>query len=88
MGSTTDSIKEEFGKTWKLLATLRDELRVKMHLATLDARDKFAELEKRADAVTRDVDKMAHTVEDTTRTAVDEVVGELKKLKASIGDKG
>ncbi len=68
------SFKEEWAKTQASLKTLRDELRVKMHLAEMDAKDTFERLEKKADAVSRDVNEVAHGT-------LAEVVSELKKLK-------
>jgi hypothetical protein len=74
MGSTTDELKKEWEETQESLKTLRDELRVKMHLAGMDAKDTFSKLEKKADEVSRDVTEVG-------KGTLQEVVGELRKLK-------
>ena len=80
MGSATDDLKKEWEETQESLKTLRDELRVKMHLAEMDAKDTFAKLEKKADEVSREVTEVG-------KGALQEVVGELRKLKDLIKGK-
>jgi hypothetical protein len=40
-------MKEEFDKLVEKLKTERDEINLKMHLASMDAREEFAEAEKK-----------------------------------------
>ncbi len=61
-------------KLEELITTLereRDELRVKVHLASLDAKDEFAELERRLDAL---------------RTRLNTRGGEAKETAGDVGD--
>ncbi len=74
MSSASDELKKEWHETQEALKTLRDELRVKMHLAGMDAKDTFAKLEERADEVGKDVTEVG-------RGTLREVVNELRKLK-------
>ena len=41
------AMKEEFDKLVEKLKTERDEINLKMHLASMDAREEFAEAEKK-----------------------------------------
>jgi hypothetical protein len=66
MSSASDDLKKQWQETQDALKTLRDELRVKMHLAGM--------LEERADEVGKDVTEVG-------RGALREVVSELRKLK-------
>jgi hypothetical protein len=60
------------------LATLRDELRVKLHLAGMDARDAYRELDHEADAVLRDA-------ASASRRVVRALVEKLRKATGDIG---
>ena len=41
------AMREEFGKLVERLKTERDEINLKIHLASMDAREEFAEAEKK-----------------------------------------
>lgn len=71
-------------KLEELITTLereRDELRVKVHLASLDAKDEFAELETRLDSLRA---RMTSASGDARETAGDvgDVVGETARKLA------
>ena len=53
--------------------TIRDEVRVKLHLLGMDAKDAFAKIEKEADQLGRELDHSAHE-------ALGALVARLEKL--------
>lgn len=71
-------------KLEELITTLereRDELRVKVHLASLDAKDEFAELERRLDALRGRMSSKGGEAKDTA-SEVGDVVGETARKMA------
>ena len=80
MSQTTDDLKAELNKSLALLGTLRDEVRVTLHLASLDAKDRWAKLEPELTKVER----AAHDASDASRTAVLEAVKGLKAFRDSL----
>ena len=67
------------------LVQLRDEIRVKVHLAGLDARTEWGRLEPRVDELEGKargaLDKAAGEVAQGTREALDEVIEAMKRLR-------
>jgi len=61
---------EELKDSFDVLKTLRDELKVQVHLASMDAKQRFSELEKRLDG-----DQL------TMRKNLNEVIASFKVLK-------
>ena len=53
-------IKHQIDERLATLATLRDEIRVKLHLVGMDAKKMFEELEHEAERVTREVSAASH----------------------------
>jgi ElaB/YqjD/DUF883 family membrane-anchored ribosome-binding protein len=78
MSQPTNSLKDGIDKTEQQLATLMDEVRVKLHLGGLDAKDKFAEIEHR-------VHQMMRNVESASRSTMAELIRDLKTLEAKLG---
>ena len=70
--------------TWEKLQTLRDEVRVKMHLAGMDAKDEWNKLEALMPDMQREVEKSVGT---TLQTSIDDVIKRLEKLRASLEKK-
>ncbi len=67
----TDNIKHEVDKGIEKLATLRDEVRLHLHLATMDAKQEWdAKLAPRV----LEVEQTAKEISDASRTAVNELV--------------
>jgi ElaB/YqjD/DUF883 family membrane-anchored ribosome-binding protein len=71
------------------LAQLRDEIRVKVHLAGMDAKSEWnkleprvLELESKAKAA---LEKAADEVAQGTREALDELIDAMRKLRGSMG---
>lgn len=60
------------------LESIRDRVRLQMHLASMDAKDEWSKLETRFDEVRREVEKAAGEAEETVETTVNRVTDELK----------
>ncbi len=75
-----NELKAEIDRDRTLLRTLRDELRVKLHLMGMDARNAFARLEKEGD-------RLAHDVSEATHRVLTQLTEEAKELQRSISDK-
>jgi hypothetical protein len=63
------------------LRSLRDELRVKAHLAKMEVKDRWKELEPKVTALVDEADK--GTI-DLTREVVDDAIHALEKLRAAM----
>ena len=71
----------ETKKNLDRLRALRDEVRVKMHLAKMEAKDRWRDLEPTVTALVDEADKGAT---DLTRGVVTDAISALEKLRASI----
>ncbi len=80
MNQTAKDLKEEVQKSVALLGTLRDEIKVKLHLAGMEAKTQWHELEPRLQAA---VDA-AKDATDASHKLVTEAVAALKKFRASL----
>jgi hypothetical protein len=80
MSQTTDDLKEELKKSLVLLRTIRDEVRVKLHLAGMEAKEAWNKLEPHLDAVER----MAHDATEASRAAVADAVKRLKEFRETL----
>ncbi len=76
--------KSEVQNNLDRLQTLRDEVKVRLHLAGMDAKDTWNKLEPRIDDVERQVAKAADELTDATRAALNDVIGRLQKLRDSL----
>jgi hypothetical protein len=68
------NIREEYKLAKGEFTTLRDEIRVNLHLAGLDAKDKLNELEDR-------FEQLAQKMDHTTEKALAEIVEAARKLR-------
>ena len=82
MSHTTDDLKTELKKSLELLATLRDEVRVKVHLAGMEAKDQWSKLDTELTHVQEATSKAAT---EATRNALDETLKKLHKFRDSLG---
>jgi hypothetical protein len=73
-------LKDELKKGLDHLQTLRDEVRVRLHLAGLDAKQEWDKLEPHL----LDVERAAHEASEASRHAVTDAVERLKKLRSSL----
>jgi hypothetical protein len=78
--STTNDLKNEMKKSLELLRTLRDEVRVQLHLGGMEAKQRWEQLEPRLEQV----EQAAKEVTDASRAAVGEAVKTLKELRDSL----
>jgi len=81
MSQVTRDLKDDLKKGLSDLEALRDEIHLKLHLAGMDAKAQWRELEKELNAAEREV-KLSTT--DATRDALDQAIARLKKFRASL----
>jgi hypothetical protein len=80
MSDAKAELKKELEKGVTKLQTLRDEVRVRLHLASLDLKDQWNKLEPHLE----EVEKKAHDVTDDARAKLGEAVKKLEKLRESL----
>src|SRR6266702_1153923 len=80
ISKTTQELKTEIQKTMSLLHTLRDEARVKVHLAQLEVKDAWSKLEPKLE----EAEKMAEEASEATLTTITMTAKKLQKLVASL----
>jgi hypothetical protein len=80
MSQTTKELKSEVEKTVALLQTLRDEVRVKVRLAGMDAKDRWKALEPEL----AKVERATQEVSEAARDAATKGVKALKEFLASL----
>ncbi len=83
MSQTTDDLRQQLNKSLDELKHLRDEIRVKLHLASMDAKSRWEKLEPRfteAEQHVRDAGERA-------RHAVADVIKAFKSFSSSLGEK-
>ena len=79
MSDTANDLKIELKKGLSQLQTLRDEVRVKLHLANMDLKDQWNKLEPHL----ADVERKAAEATEASRNLIDEAVKKLEKFRAS-----
>lgn len=80
MKRTAEQLKENLQQMLKLLKTLRDEIRVDVHLAGMDAQDRFRSLDKQLEELERDADRAT----DATRDALGELLRGFKRFAETL----
>jgi hypothetical protein len=80
METATTQLKGDIKKSLDALRTLRDEVRVQIHLAGMDAKELWGKLEPRLEAVER----AAQEATESSRDAVNETVKLLREFLASL----
>ncbi|MCC6551473.1 MAG: hypothetical protein IT372_00440 [Polyangiaceae bacterium] len=80
MSHTTDDMKADLQKSLEALQTIRDEIRVRIHLAGMDAKDAWAKLEPRL----YEAERLAAEVSETSRAALAEVLKKARELRESL----
>jgi hypothetical protein len=73
-------LKDELKKSADLLRTLRDEIKVKVHLAGMDAKDQWAKLEPELFKVER----AAEQATESSKKVLDDALKRLKSLRDSL----
>jgi DNA repair exonuclease SbcCD ATPase subunit len=84
MGQTSSSsdLKQELHKTLDRMRTLRDEVRVRLHLANLDAKEEWKRLEPHL----AEMEQAGEDLRDETRAALNKAIERLSKLRASLAE--
>ena len=77
MSLTTNQIENELEDTRALIRTLRDEIKVKLHLAGMDARATWQKLDAGSEKLVRELGK-------ASRETIDAIITELRRLNQSI----
>jgi hypothetical protein len=84
MGQTIDETKAELKEDLKRglahIQTLRDEVKVRLHLASLDVKEEWNKLEPHL----LDVEKAAREATEASRRAVGDAVEKLKKIRKEL----
>jgi lipid II:glycine glycyltransferase (peptidoglycan interpeptide bridge formation enzyme) len=81
---TTDEIKAEIAKTAGLLKTLRDEAKVKIHLAKMDIKTTWNELQPKLAEAEQDATRAAEHASEATLEAMKTTARKLQKVLDSI----
>jgi hypothetical protein len=77
---TAAELKDEVKKGLEQLKTLRDEVRVRLHLAGMDAKQEWNKLEPHL----FEVEQAAREATEASRHAIGEAVERLKKFRQSL----
>ena len=80
MSHITSELKSDLNKSLESLQTLRDEIRVKLHLAGMDAKDAWDKLEPKL----LDAEKLAEDVSESSRHALRELLEKVKSFRSSL----
>lgn len=84
----TNVLRDDAKKTWEKLQTLRDEVRLKIHLAGMDAKDEWNRLEQKMPELESQVGRTAEDLGEVTRsaleTSISDAIRRLEKVRASL----
>ena len=80
MKDAKDELKKELEKGIGRLQSLRDEVRVRLHLAGMDLKDQWNKLEPHLN----EVEKKAGEASEDARMLLSEAMRKLEKLRASL----
>jgi hypothetical protein len=81
--STTQDLKQHLQQSLESLKTLRDEIRVDIHLAGMEVKDSWKRLEHRFG----DAENFAREASYTSKQALEEIIDTFKSFRASLGTK-
>lgn len=81
----THRLKEEIEKKLSHLATLRDEVKVKLHLATLDAKKEWDE---RLEPRLFEMEQAAKHITEATHGKLSELIGKVEEFLVPLRAKG
>jgi predicted nucleic acid-binding Zn-ribbon protein len=80
MSDNANELKSELKKSLSQLQTLRDQVRVRLHLANMDLKDQWNKLEPHL----ADVEKKAASASEASRTLISDALKKLEKFSASL----
>ena len=78
---TETNLKDELQKGLEKVEALVDDVKVRVHLAGMDAKDEWNKLEPR---VTEELQGIKQDFNKVSKSALDELVGALEKLRAKL----
>ena len=81
MSDTTNELKNEVKKGLSQLQTLRDEVRVRLHLASMDLKDQW---NKKLEPHLLDVEKKAADASEASRTLINDAIKKIEQFRASL----
>jgi hypothetical protein len=79
----TENTKDSRTSQWDDLKTLRDEIRLEVHLAGMDLRDEWQRIEKELPSPSR----MAEDLGTAASEGLDRLVAELRRFQTRLRDK-
>lgn len=80
MKPSVDDLKTEINNGLERLQTLRDEARVRLHLAGMEAKDRWNEIEPHL----ADVERSAAQITETSRAAISQAVERIESFLGSL----
>jgi hypothetical protein len=81
---TTDELKTEISKTANLLRTLRDETKLKIHLASMDIKKTWDDLQPKLADAEQTAERAAEHASEATLEAMKATVKKLQKVAESL----
>lgn len=78
--SKQDDLKHQIQRALDELIRLRDEVRLELHLASMEAKEKWDEIEPRI----LDAEAMAKDISAATRRAIQEVIDSVRRFRESL----
>jgi hypothetical protein len=79
-----EDFKEQVSKRVAELKTLRDEIRVNLHLATMDLKDEWHQIERKLPDASTAVEQL----KDATAEGVDRLIAELRTFRERLRKTG
>jgi predicted nucleic acid-binding Zn-ribbon protein len=76
----TEELKQQIQKALQSARTAHDQIRVDLHLASMEARDRWARLQPKL----ADAERLAHELTDTSRRAIEEISRSFSEFAASV----
>jgi hypothetical protein len=80
MSKVTSELKADLLKSVESLQTLRDEVRVRLHLAGMEAKEAWSKIEP----TLQDAEKLAEDVSETSRNALGDILKRVQEFRASL----
>jgi hypothetical protein len=84
MERTTDKVKKDIQDGVAALKRARDEIKVDLHLAGMDAREEWKKLEARLSRLDQETGGAAAELSDRTKQSLDEVSKAFKRFRETV----
>lgn len=81
MADSREDLRRQLDEALETAKRLRDEIRVNLHLAGMDARDKWNELEPK---VMQEAERIAREATDNARSTLDGIVQRLREFRETL----